>query len=334
MASGRVGHWIAGWPCLGLVVAVTGACAGSEPSDSHLGADGADSDGAAYYTGAADFGGAPGSGGLAGSGDAIVDASGRTVRFDAPLRRVVSLVPSVTATLLELGAGDVLVGRTDYDTLPEVRSLPSVGGGIGPDLERLALLDPDLVVRFAGPSDERTGRRLAELNLAYLDVRPDQIADIFEIIEWLGHLTGRQAEAGALSRRLQAELDSVRTAVQMRSPVRAVYLMGQDPSWTAGAGTYIHELLELAGGVNVFADLAQLYGAVSPEALATRDIDVILLAPDARLDPRIAAGRRVYQLPHAIDLPGPQVAVAARTVASGLHPAVFPSDTASVASVR
>jgi ABC-type Fe3+-hydroxamate transport system substrate-binding protein len=97
--------------------------------------------------------------------------------------------------------------------------------------------------------------------------------------------------------------------------VRVAYVLGGSPPWVAGPDTYIHELIDMAGGVNVFADLAKLYGAVSPENFLAREIDVIL-TPDAdALDPRLSRHTRLVEVSDAFELPGPSVAIAAKEVA-------------------
>ncbi|WP_405282778.1 helical backbone metal receptor [Gaopeijia maritima] len=249
----------------------------------------------------------------------VADAEGRTVALPAPARRVVSLVPSITSTVVALGAGDRLVGRTDFDTEAAVLELPTVGGGLGPDLESLAALDPDLVIRFAGESDHATPDRLDDLGIPHLAVRPDRVADVFTIVEWVGRLLALDDEAAELNARLQGELDAVRAEVSGRAPVQAAWLMGGSPPWTAGEGTYIDELITLAGGVNALGDVGALYGAVSPEVVATREIEVVLLSEGAEVDARLLEGRRVVRLPSSVQQPGPGLGDAARAVADALH---------------
>lgn len=255
-----------------------------------------------------------------GAAPTVTDAEGRTLALAAPARRVVSLVPSVTATILALDAGDRLVGRTDFDTAAVLADRPTVGGGLGPDLETLAALDPDLVVRFAGASDRATPDRLDDLGIAHVAVRPDRIDDVFTVVEQVGVLLGLESAARRLAEELEAGLDGVRASVAGRPPVRAAYLMGGSPPWTAGAGTYIDELIAVAGGRNVLDDVEGLYGAVSPEVVATRPVDVVLLADGARVDPRLLEGRRVRHLPPSVQLPGPDLVAAAQAVARALHP--------------
>ncbi len=250
----------------------------------------------------------------------LSDADGRWVQLPGPAARVLSLVPSATQTLAALGAASLVVARTDHDTVSWAQTLPSVGGGLQPSLEAIVAAKPDLVVRFAGPQDTRTPAALDELGIPHVGIRPDRIADALDAILLLGAATGRAAAADSLVRHLQAGLDSVRAEAAGREPVRVAYVLGGDPPWVAGPGTYIHELLELAGGENAFADLGSLYAAVSVEEFLARDIGLILTPDAGRLGARVAAGLRVVEVGDALEFPGPGVAEAARTVSGLLRP--------------
>lgn len=249
----------------------------------------------------------------------VHDAEGRIVTLPAPAGRVISLVPSVTATIVALGAEERLVGRTDFDRGAAVAHLPSVGAGLGPDLEAVVALDPDLVIRFGGESDRTTPERLDHLGIPHLAVRPDGIDDVFTTIEQVGRLLGVADAARALGDSLRMELDATRAEAASRPPVRTAYLMGGSPPWAAGEGSYIDDLITLAGGINVLADVSGLYGAVSPEVVATRRIEVLLVAEGAEIDPRLLEGRRVARLPSSIQQPGPDLGASARAVAAALR---------------
>lgn len=249
----------------------------------------------------------------------VVDAEGRRVELAGPARRIVSLVPSATLTLAALGAEAALVARTDFDTASWTGALPSVGGGLQPSLEAIVATRPDLVVRFGGPQDTRTPAGLDGLGIPHLAIRPDGIDGILQVVELLGEATGRTAEAAAVTARLRAGLDSVRAAAHGRPRVRAAYVLSGETPWAAGPGTYIHELIELAGGTNVFSDLGSLYAAVSLEEFMAREIDVVLTPNAARLDARIRERARVVEVGDALELHGPAVAEAAWAMLSHLH---------------
>ena len=236
--------------------------------------------------------------------------------------RIVSLIPSATQILLALGAQDLLVGRTEYDTAQVLAHLPSVGGGLQPSMETLVFLEPDLVIRFAGDSDRSTPARLDDLGIAHLEVQPDRIADVQALTEELGDLTGREAEAASLIDRMDATFEEIRTRLQGRIPVRVAYVLGDHPPWVAGPDTFIHELLVAAGGENVFSDLTGLYGPVSPEEFLVRKIDLILtpeggavILPNSEIP--------VVYVPPSFEIPGPDLARSAWELAAIMHPEVF-----------
>jgi iron complex transport system substrate-binding protein len=253
----------------------------------------------------------------------LVDAAGRTHDVARPPARIVSLVPSATAVLLALGEGDRLVARTDFDTAAVVAALPSVGGGLQPNLEVLVSLQPDLVIRFEGPSDPGTAEQLERVGIPHFAVRPDGIADVLRIIEELGALTGRTRAADSLILEIDGAIQAVQARVAAFPPVRAAFVMGGTPPWAAGAGTFIHELIRVAGGVNVFADLPDLYAPVDPEELIARGADVYLVLEGTELDVRLSRGMRVQEVGMGVQLPGPNLGDAALEVARALHPEAF-----------
>jgi len=249
----------------------------------------------------------------------LTDGAGRTVHLVRPARRIISLVPSATATLRALGAADRLVGRTDYDTDPALAHLPSVGGGLEPNLEALAALRPDLVVRFAGPQDRQTPARLDDLGIAHLAVRPDGVDDVLETTRLLGDALGRPLAGDSLATRIRAELDSVAQRVRDLPTRRVVYLLGGSPPWVAGPDTYIQELLTRVGGRNVFEDLDALYAPVAPEELRARAVDVVLVSDSVAFDPTLTPGARVEIVDPDLEIPGPDLGRSAHELARLLH---------------
>ena len=253
----------------------------------------------------------------------VTDATGRPLRFDPPPTRVLSLVPSVTRMLVELGAAAALVGRTDYDTLAAVRTLPSVGGGIRPDLERLLTLRPDLVIRFGGEQDPLTPMALDQRGIPHLAVRPDRVEDVRGILLQLGDLMDRRSAADSLLADLDRALADVRARVGVRERVKVAYLVGGTPPWVAGPRTYVADLLEVAGGLNVFTDLDALYAPVSIEELIARDVDAFVVARGTVLSPRLRERAPVLEISPDIESPGVDLGRWAEELARALHPAAF-----------
>ena len=263
--------------------------------------------------------------------DVVVnDASGRTVRLNGPARRIVSLVPSATATLREMGALDRLVGRTDFDTAAWAEGLPSVGGGLEPNLEAIVALRPDLVIRFAGSQDRRTPARLDDLDIPHVAIRPDKVEDVLEAIRLLGAATRLEEQASGLVARIRDGLARVAEMVEDLPRRRVAYVLGGTPPWVAGPGTYINELVTLAGGDNVFADLKDLYAAVSPEEVRARDIEVVLVSGVEGFDRPLAPDARIEVVEAWIEIPGPDLAAAAFRLAELIHgPLDSPEPSAS-----
>ena len=258
----------------------------------------------------------------------IIDDAGRTWSLAAPPERVLSLVPSATLLLLELGHGDRLVGRTEFDTDPRLTDLPSVGGGLGPSLEVMLSLRPDLVVRFEGPTDPETPRRLDQAGIPHLALRFDGIEDIFRAARLLeaaldpaGAPGSRENTRGAegLVDGITAELEAVALTVAGAERPRVGILLGGDPPWMASPNTYIGQVVAIAGGDNLFADDTGLYAPISVEEVLRRRPDVLLLTEGARV-PTGLRGLPVLRAPASLGIPGPDIGVTARAVARLLHP--------------
>jgi iron complex transport system substrate-binding protein len=238
----------------------------------------------------------------------------------SPPFRIVSLVPSASEVFIALAEHRRMVGRTDYDTAQVLAQVPSVGGGQEPNLEVLLSLRPDMVIRFEGPQDVRTPEQLDRAGIPHYAIRPDGIADVRRIITELGALIGRTRGADSLVAAIDDALEAVQTSVAPFPPVRTAFVMGGTPPWVAGPGTFIHELIRLAGGVNVFADLSELYAPVSPEELVARGADVYLLLEGTELDVRLTRGVRIERVGAGVQIPGPNLGDAAFEVARALHP--------------
>jgi iron complex transport system substrate-binding protein len=248
-----------------------------------------------------------------------VDAAGVRHVFEEPAARVVSLVPSATITMRVLGAESSLVGRTDYDTAAWATDVPSVGGGLDPNLESIVALDPDVVIRFEGEQDPRTPARLDQLGIPHVAVRPSSLDQIYETMEIVGALTGRHDRADSLARSIREGLTELRVRVADLPRQRVAYVLGGTPPWVSGPGTYIDEILSLAGGVNAFADLEALYTAVSPEEMRAREIDVVLVSHAGTFDVSLTPGARVAVVGTGLENPGPGVVEAAWRVAEAIH---------------
>jgi iron complex transport system substrate-binding protein len=249
-----------------------------------------------------------------------------------PAARIVSLLPSVTEILLALGAGDRLVARTDYDTDSTLIRLPSVGGGLNPSLERLTVLRPDLVVGWAG---DQSLDRLAGHGVVVYRPQSQTLADVQCAMLRLGRALGLETAADSLTRAIDGELEGVRRAVQGRPRPSVFYVVWFDPPMTAGPGTYLDELIDIAGGRNAFADAPNPWPTVSLEAVLRRQPAIVIVPRGAERSARLRStpgwrdlravrtGRVIEVDAGVFNRPGPRVGAAASTLAGLLHPEAF-----------
>jgi iron complex transport system substrate-binding protein len=254
----------------------------------------------------------------------VTDQAGHTLRLLEPPTRIISLVPAATGVILALDEGERLVGRTDYDEQRELEPLPSVGGGLHPSLERLISLEPDLVIRFEGDQDRATPETLDRIGIAHLAVRPDRIQDIRDMVRILATTLDRDGRGEALLRQMEHELDEVRDRVRDEPRPQVVFILGGDPPWLVGPETFLHELLEIAGGDNAMADLGgPLYAPVSVEEIAQREVDVILVMEGARV-PSALQQLPMVRVPDGVQSPGVGLGESARGISRLLHPDRWP----------
>jgi iron complex transport system substrate-binding protein len=215
---------------------------------------------------------------------ALVDDFGDTIVASAvPPTRIVSLNPTTTELLYAIGAGPRLVGRTTYDLWPvEVRSVPDLGPGLRPNVEAILAARPDLAVLYASEDNRDAARRLRAAGIRTVSYRVDRIADFRRVTIALGALTGDTAAARVTIDTVQATLDRVRAATKDLEHPTAFWPLWESPLLSVGGGSFLNELLEIAGARNVYADLAQPSPTVTLEDLVRRDPDVILTSAATR----------------------------------------------------
>lgn len=262
-------------------------------------------------------------------------------RDDTIPHRIISLVPSVTETIIALGATDRLVARSQYDVDPRIDDLPSVGQGLTPSIEQLARLEPDLVIAWPDNPMRSVIARLEDLGVAIYSPEVQTLDDMRRTTLTLGAILGLEAAADSLIRTIDRELEEVRRAVADRPRHSVFYVVWFAPPTTSASGTYIDELIEIAGGDNIFADAPGLWPQVSLEEVVRRQPDVILLSKTEehvvdierlRAEPgwsQLAAIQRgdVVQVDaNLYNRPGPRVVRAARELARILHPDAFPAN--------
>jgi len=213
---------------------------------------------------------------------AVTDDIGRTVRYLEAPARIVSLVPAVTEIIYALHEGRRLAGRSVWDDYPpEVAAVPSVGDALRADAERVLAVNPDLVILYAGPDNSRSVDQFRALGVSTLAIRIDDLEDLRRNIMRLGTLLHRDSVAAALWESIDGELTEVRRAGDGRPRPRVYYDVAWPPAITVGRGSYLDTLISIAGGENIFHDLAAPSPQVSLEAIAARAPDLVLVPTGA-----------------------------------------------------
>jgi len=210
----------------------------------------------------------------------VTDQMGRRVAVPFPPRRIVSLVPSQTELLFELGLGEKVVGVTKFCIHPaEARTKATVIGGTKNfDFEKIADLKPNLII---GNKEENYQAGIEQLAADY----PVWLSDIsnlpeaLEMIRCVGFIAGAKEKAGALATEIEAAFAALETAAAATKPVPAAYFIWRKPYMVAARGTFIDDMLRRAGFLNVFADQAR-YPEITAEQLAAAAPPRLLLSSE------------------------------------------------------
>jgi iron complex transport system substrate-binding protein len=213
---------------------------------------------------------------------AVTDDIGRTVSYAEAPARIVSLVPAVTEIIYALQEGRRLAGRSVWDDYPpEVTTVPSVGDALRADAERVLAVNPDLVILYAGPDNARSVDQFRTLGVSTLAIRIDDLDDLHRNIMRLGTLLRRDSAAAALWASIDGELAEVRRSADGRPRPRVYYDVAWPPAITVGRGSYLDTLISIAGGENIFHDLAAPSPQVALEVIAARAPDLVLVPSGA-----------------------------------------------------
>lgn len=199
--------------------------------------------------------------------------------------RVVSLSPSLSEMVVELGAADVLVGRLDAgEPLPELVSVPSVGRYGQLDMERLLSLQPDLLLLWPGSVGIAQREQLRNLKIPTYIAEPGSLEQLADQLEALATALGRPARGHQLAGQLRQRLAGLRAQYQSDKPVRVFYQVWDQPLYTIGGGQIISDALAVCGAKNVFDDLKLPAPQVSIESVLQRNPEVIIASIQAQLD--------------------------------------------------
>ncbi len=194
-----------------------------------------------------------------------------------PASRVVTLAPHLAELVFAAGAGDRLVGVSAYtDYPPAAAELPVISDAFTVDQEALRLLDPDLVLAWASGMPASTIGELRATGLNVVTIDTSSLGGIADSLRRVGQLVGNAETAAAAAADYEAGLDALREEFGGRRSVAVFFQISSRPLYTINGRHFISELIEICGGINVFADLSELAPAIDVEAVLAADPDAII----------------------------------------------------------
>ena len=269
------------------------------------------------------------------SGTALRDDFGDTLPSTLAPRRIVSLNPATTELFFALGAGDRLVGRTEYDLYPkEALTVPALGAGMRPNVEAVLGVRPDLVVLYASNENRDAASRLQAAGVPTLSLRVDRIEQFRRAVARLGDVLGDTSTARAVIDSVNGTLTRVRSLTAGRSRPATFWKAWDSPVIAIGGGSFLTELVDIAGGRNIYGDDPRPSLDVTIEDVVRRDPDVVLAGPESAARMRAAPAWQALRAVRAgkvlvvdtvlVGRPGVRLGEAAVSLARLLHPGAVP----------
>jgi iron complex transport system substrate-binding protein len=267
----------------------------------------------------------------------IIDEAGRQVELPLRIERIVSLAPNLTEIVYAVGAGDRLVGDTEYcDYPPEAKNVAKIGDTMHPSIERIIALKPQIVLVSTASQLEAFTKQLGEQKIAVYVTNPHTLEEIFWSITTLGNLLGQQERATNVVTDLRGRAAAVEAAMKDVKPVKVFYQVSGEPLYTIGRESYLTDLVRRAGGVSVTADVPGAFPRFSDEAALAAHPEAIILptggsmgsansdvAKPLKNSPAVL-NNRVYKInDDHLSRPGPRLVDGLEAMTHALHPEVF-----------
>jgi iron complex transport system substrate-binding protein len=260
--------------------------------------------------------------------------------------RIISMIPATTEMLFAMGAGNRVIAVSSFDRYPpDVETLAKVGGLLDPAIERILAMKPDLVILYDTQQDLK--QELTRAGIPTFNYKHQGLPDIMTTLRALGERVGAQETAESAASAIEQNLKSIKDRVATRPAPRTLLVFGREPGTlrsiqASGGYGFLHDLVEVAGGADVLADIRQQSVQMSTEMILTRAPEVLIQLhygaemPASRVEEerRVWSGlpalpavknNRVYVLfGDEFVVPGPRIAQAAERLARTLHPDLFP----------
>lgn len=265
----------------------------------------------------------------------VTDQTGRRVKLPDHPRRLISIAPSITETLYELGLGDRLVGDTDNcDYPPQAKALPHVGAMVNPSLEKIVSLKPDLVLGTDEANRRETADQLERLGIPLYGVTAHTVEGVIQSVEDLGRILDWEQPTQKLVASLRARVAAVDKRVQGQPRPKVLFVVWYRPLITAGNQTFISNVIRRAGGDSISDDMKMEWPHMGLETVLSRSPDVILFPKTEAFAPGVDEFRklpgwrdltavknhRLYFVEETIMRPSPRLVDALEELANILHP--------------
>lgn len=267
----------------------------------------------------------------------VTDVYGNKITIEKKPEKIVALAPSIVEVLYKLGLEDSIVGVTDFCDYPqEANTKTKVGGFNGVSIEKVLELKPDLVL--AGSGSKEVFEKLADLKINVLVVEARTMEQITDTFMMIGKAVGAEDKAKAFADEVTGRINNIKEKVKGANKVKSYYVLsfGKEGNWTGGRGTFMSELINMAGGENI-ADDTESWVEYSTEKLVEKNPDIILLSDMvANGNKDILDTENGYKETNAVkndkvmimddnlvQRPGPRIADGLELIAKAIHPEIF-----------
>ena len=214
---------------------------------------------------------------LAASEVLVVDDNGAEVRLAEPAKRIISLAPNITEVLFHIGAGEQIVGADEYSNYPpEAKDILRVNNYAAANYELILSLKPDLVIAWQSGNGDKIINPLRKLGIPVFVIETREIDQVPNLFRRFGQLSGHSDTAEQRAVEFTERLKKLRTANLKKSPVRTFYQIWDEPLITLNGKHMVSSVIELCGGVNIFADAIPLVPYVNIESVVAADPQVII----------------------------------------------------------
>ena len=217
----------------------------------------------------------------------VIDDTGVSVVLSQPAKRLVVLGPNLIESLYEIGAGDTILGASEYSDYPEAaKSIPRVGSHNTINFEMIVSMAPDLVLIWHSGFGAEHVAKLRSLGLAVYASEPKTLDDIELLLNDLGQLTGLSNNATIAADQFRSEFNYLQNRYSQKETVSVFYQVWHEPMQTLNGDHVVNAVIELCGGQNVFASLSEIAPRVSVESVITMNPDVIVSSGSDNRDAR------------------------------------------------